>query len=365
MNSFRSKFRWVMPGLFITDSQNYQQFGSHICRGRSAVSQPSQRSGQALIEFAIISFCFTLLFSGILMLGFLIFGASVLQQAADVGAMEFARWPAPSIPSETVDMSLFFYQQLEDSGLFREAKLIVTQDEYDNPGALPLINRLLLPLYVYDPDMFREHPEWGKYRYPGALVMHGETPTVLIPIVGFGHRDPSTGVETISEWRRVVEEVTSAGSVGPYSVRVSNGNVDFQSGMVALRINYPYQSAAMVAYQHQYQTPEPTPDENGDEEGEIIPPADAIGQERTINIPIKADDDHVSGGDSAKFPDGKTLSEADYQLFALAPSPDYESYSHRGKYGMGNAFAWNMQVRPYRKVISAQGIYRREIFTAE
>ena len=33
-----------------------------------------------------------------------------------------------------------------------------------------------------------------------------------------------------------------------------------------------------------------------------------------------------------------------------------------GHYGLGQQVAWNQVVRPYRRVLSAQAIYRREVF---
>jgi len=324
MSIFCLKFRWSTQGRS-TGSLRHQRFGCHEGHERSAVLQPSWRSGQALVEFAIISFCFTLLFSGILMLGFLIFGANVLQQAADVGAMEFARFPAPPEAD--------FYTALEESGLYDESLLIMDEESYmayrQSPGSLPLINHMLLPLFIYD-------SESQEYRYPGALATHDSIRTILIPLVGA--RDPETGVETIVEWRRIVEEVTpedppGSGTYareGPYSLESSTPG-SLGTGFVALRINYPYQSAAMVAYQ--YQTPE----------GGMVSPADAIGQDNIINVPIQANDQAVVN--SASFPDGYVLTE-------------------ENQYGFGQVYAHGMAVRPYRKVISAQGMYRREIFTA-
>ncbi|MCA9073101.1 MAG: hypothetical protein KDA84_29465, partial [Planctomycetaceae bacterium] len=196
-------------------------------------------------------------------------------------------------------------------------------------------NRLLFPLYIYDVDI-------DQVRYPGTLVTNNNNEmTVLIPIIGFGNRDPSTGVETISEWRKVVEEITPVpNQPGPFALDSENtGNLD--AGMVALRINYPHQSGAMVAY---IQT---------DQDGNPVPPSETLGRDDLINVPVQADDSQVTV--QASLPDG-------YSLVNPATNPVTNGGAHRGQYGLGEMQAFAVTVRPYRKVLSAQAIYRREVF---
>lgn len=288
------------------------------------------RRGQALVEFGIIAFVFTLLLAGILTFGLLLHGANVIQQAADVGAMEFSRFPAS--PTASFDDALI------ESGLFDETLLVVPPGT--DPQTLPLINRLLFPVYIFDPDI-------GQVRYPGTLVTNSDgDQTVLIAIVG--NRDPETGVETISEWRRVVEEITSNG-VGPYSITSSDElNEHFMPGMVALRINYPFQSSSMIAYMQQ------------DGSGNAISPAEAIGRPNIVNIPVTANDGDVVLNEP--LPNG-------YTLLNPTVNPLYEAGIHRGTYGLGEMGAFaskespDRKVRPYRKVLTGQGIYRREVFS--
>lgn len=303
------------------------------------------RAGQALVEFAVVAFVLTFLLAAMLALGFLFFSANVLQQAADVGAMELARHPE----SPTAD----FPTGLENSGLFSESDLVVPVGT--DPSSLPLINRLLFSVYVYDPDI-------NMVRYPGTLVTNGDLDTtVVIPIIGPGNRDATTGVnpigtsgaDTISEWRRVVEEVTPTGeTAGPYSITASPGQQGGlgQPGMVALRINYPYQSSALVAYVHT------------DADGNVIPPPETIGRDGVLNVPITANDADIIGADTATFPDGQTLAAAGYALVNPSADPNIGASAHRGAYGFGETRAFLTTVRPYRKVITAQGIYRREVF---
>ncbi|MHC4880529.1 MAG: TadE/TadG family type IV pilus assembly protein [Planctomycetota bacterium] len=306
--------------------------------GQRAFHRPftrgSNRSGQALIEFAVIAFVMTLLLGAMLTFGFMLFGANVLQQAADVGAQELARHPYS--PTGT------FSDALEDEPLFTEAALVVAAGT--DPNTLPLINRLLFPLYIYDQDI-------DMVRYPGTLVTNGDgDTTVVIPIVG--SRDSTTGVETISEWRRIVEEIIPEGEMaGPYSLGPDGRQGSLpQKGWVAMRINYPYQSGSMVAYVHT------------DQGGNILNPTETIGRDDVLNVAATADDASVQDATSATFPDGNTLSAANYTLVDPAADPSIGASPHRGTYGFGEAQAHATTVRPYRKVLTAQGIYRREVF---
>jgi len=305
----------------------------------SARRRASTRCGQALVEFAIIAFVFTFLLGAMLALGFLFFSANVVQQAADVGAMELARHP--DSPTET------FQNALQDSGLYDPAFLVCliggpntsnedlpngyTQEDVEKlQDRMPLINRLLFSVYIFDPD-------WNALRYPGARAEFGGEETVIIPIVG--SRDPTTGVETIVEWRRVVEEIVPNGATeGPYSLTsTTTGNLD--PGMVALRINYPHQSSSMVAYVHV-------------DGGQVLSPSESLGQDFT-NVPVQANDNAVV--DNGTLPTG-------YRLVAVSKNLNYGASAHRGTYGLGEAQAFLTTVRPYRKVVTAQGIYRREVF---
>lgn len=286
---------------------------------RFVLRGPHHRSGQALVEFAIVAFVTTILFAAILSFGLLIFGANVLQQAVDVGAQELARMPLSATAS--------FDNALDDldvqSELFDETKLVVALDT--ELATLPLINRLLFPLYIYDPDIDR-------LRYPGALVRNSSGDlTVAIPLVA---RDPTTGVETISEWHRVVEEIKTSSGGGPFSLNSTDtGSLD--AGMVALRITYPYQSGALVAYVH----PEPP------------------GGSGVANLPVQADDSSVIEASA-----NPSLTSLGYQLESPSANPNVEGSPNRGAYGLGEMQAHTILVRPYRKVVTAQAIYRREVF---
>ena len=95
--------------------------------------------------------------------------------------------------------------------------------------------------------------------------------------------------------------------------------------MVALRINYPAQSTTLV-------------NRTGSRGQEII----------------EADDSSLSDGDTG----------SNYSLAVSAESGAADTTIHSGRYGLGRqaALLIGTGVRPYRKVMSVQAIYRREVF---
>lgn len=284
------------------------------------------RRGQALVEFAVVTFVTTLLLAGMIGFGLMLFSAQVLQQAADVGAQELARIPLPP--------NLDFDAALADADvkahIYNEAKLVLAVDE--NPNSLPLINRLLYPLYVRD-NRGTTDPNDDRLHYPGTLARSavGEE-VILIPIVGARDTD---GVETIVRWARVVEESRPELSESPFDATLDN-SANLTPGTVALRINYPYQSAALVAFQYRHA--------DDSINGAYVP------GEYVDNLPVIADDSGVS--DQAELPEGYVL---------LGESG---AIAYSGQYGLGELQAFATTVRPFRRLITAQGVYRREVFSS-
>lgn len=275
------------------------------------------RQGQALLEFALIALVLGLLLGGMLSLGTMFFAAHAVQIAADVGAQELARLPLPATalfddPADPSNTNTALADADVKLQIYDERFLVI---DVNTPiSSLPLVNRLLYPVMFVDPDL-------GMRRYPGALATNANGDrTVLIPVVT--GRDPGSGAETIT-WRRVVEEVRSDpddGHTGSFSVNAPS-SAGVASGIVSLRINYPFQAAGLVSYLN-----------NGD---------------GTVTASL-ANDAAVS---ESGLPQGYTLVDASSGAGVYA-----------GKYGLGSLSALNVQVRPYRKLISAQGVYRREVF---
>jgi len=115
------------------------------------------------------------------------------------------------------------------------------------------------------------------------------------------------------DWIDVVEEIED----GIYQLQIVDGEV--QGGIVALRINYPIQSPLLTAFS---------------------PPAQ-FGNETGIG---------TIDADASEF---DTLSPV-----ILDPVEDL----YGGDKGLGRQYAWGKQVRPFRRIVSGQAVYRREVY---
>jgi hypothetical protein len=177
-------------------------------------------------------------------------------------------------------------------------------------------------------------PDRRLLRYPGALLSKSGTPTgftVGIPLV--------TSANEI-RWVPVIEEIDTEENPddntgdNPDPFQLSSR----QRGLVALRINYPYQSPVMSGFR----------------------PNPAGPFEPTIGQPIVADDGMQEENASSR--PGDLIDEP------LLSGNRYAG-TYGGQYGLGAQGAMGSQeltgglpVRPFRRVISAQAIYRREVF---
>ncbi|MBV8266026.1 MAG: pilus assembly protein [Planctomycetaceae bacterium] len=302
------------------------------------------RSGSVLVEFALIALLSYIAGGAVLTYGLMMYQANMVQQAVDAGAQEIARMPLPAkawlglslntptnADSSTVQVSqpgsTFNTQIYDERWLYVPATNLGNQTLLDYAAQnFPLINRLLVPAMIYDSSL-------AAYRYPGAVVENSQTGnmTVLVPIVNYSS-------STIT-WVMPVEEVLIPDNQGNYysqfnAIPPSNApQNNFVPGMVALRINYPSQSASMSGFQQ---------------------PATPGGP--TMGSPILADDSSLVESNSLSH---YTLVVGDNAGFS-----DDGVQIHGGKYGLGRqlAYAQQLGVRPYREVISAQAVYRREAF---
>jgi hypothetical protein len=301
-----------------------------------------RRTGQSLVEFAVVALVLYMLLAAILTFGHALYVAQALQTAADLAAREIARTPLPAEDS---------FEDILDSGLLDATKENIYDEDFlvfdldalgDNENFFadvvptwPILNQQLATVMIVDrPDFDGDGiPDANLIRYPGALLSDDSTPTgftVEIPLVT---NRTGSGVETV-RWIPVVEEidteVSSADDSGanPDPFRVSSP----QQGIVALRINYPFQSASMSSFQPNPAGPfEPT-----------------IGNRNIAN----------DSGVVEENPDDRSGELVGQPL----QGGGLYAVTYGGRYGLGAQGALGQTVRPYRRVISAQAIYRREVF---
>lgn len=303
----------------------------------------SSRSGQSLVEFAVVALVLYMLLAAILTFGHALYVAQGLQSAADLAAREISRTPLPA--DDTLEAIL-------DSGVLGSTDLIPTNhDIYDADFLVfdldtlgnqsffedivpswPRLNQQLATMMIVDrPDFDGDgDPDANLIRYPGTLLTDPSTPsgyTVGIPLVT--GRD-AAGTETV-RWVPVIEEIEpddpASDRYDPF--RVTNVVTE---GVVALRINYPFQSASMSSFQ----------------------PNVAGPFEPTVGSPNQANDGGVIETNAGDRPGGLIVQP-------LVSGGIY-SGTYGGEYGLGAQGVLGQTVRPYRRVISAQAIYRREVF---
>ncbi len=320
---------------------------------------PQSRSGQSLVEFAVVALVMYMLLAAIVTFGHMLYVAQGLQSAADLAAREISRTP---LPADMLSLEEALENETVKSTIYDPAYLVIDLDVFygnspdgnvlrDIFDGAPLLNQQLAMVMIVDRPVIGDTQRWF-LRYPGALLQ--SSPPLVHPMTASGedyddavvtgftvgiplvlNRGPD-GVETI-RWVKPVEEIADGSGLMPFDI-----NHPDKRGIVAIRINYPVQSAAMSSFRHDPTDPE-------------------FPFEPTVGRPNAADDGGVVQLNDA--PGVLTDSQ-------LRNGPLYAG-TYGGKFGLGAQGALGSEqltggrpVRPYRRVISAQAIYRREMFSA-
>lgn len=296
-----------------------------------------RESGAVLVEFALVALVFYLLLAGIAELGRMILTAQMAQNAARVAARELALAPLPALVT--------FEEALQDpvvrATIYDPQFLVIDLDllpqvDPNDPNSssvslddffatLPLVNQALRPAMVFDDVSIGGGPQRRLLRMPGALLQSFEDPgqlTVAIPRVVVRSEE---GAETI-EWVDVLEEVRPLPDPGSGSFSVLN------DGVVSIRVNVPYQSAMFSGFRRSPPSAEGEPTPN-------------------LNRPILALDGEVVETNAAP---GNLLDVA-----------SGSSQVYAGPYGLGRHFALGEDVRPFRKLVGGQAVFRREVFAEQ
>lgn len=280
-----------------------------------------------MVELALIAFLGYFFIAFLLTFGQYFYSGQIVQQAADLAARELSRTPLPA--NATFNDLISDPMSPFSQEIYSEDFLVIDVSAWVGSGMtileyldtlsppMPIVNKALVPL------MYVERIGGTTYlRYPGALIDRGGGNfTVAVPIIT---NLPLTGGETIV-WSRVLEEIPSANDPvnGSFPLSSSLG------GVAAIRVNYPYQSGTMS--QH-----------GENPMGPFTP---------TIGLPVEADDSSVTV--TGTLPTGGTAVDST----GGAPGGVYA-----GEFGLGKQQARGKVLRPYRRVITAQAIFRREVF---
>ncbi len=312
------------------------------------------RHGQALVEFTIVCLAVYLLLAAMLTFGQWIYSAQGLQQAVDVAAREISRTPLPAAVTSSGGTMTLAYALTGDwtadpslkavrQQVFDDNLLVLSIDsDTSGTGALtfngghsigdfPIVTQQLMPLMIND-----QVGGVQLLRFPGAIFQSsqlGSASPAGISYSGYVVRIPlvsapnaSGGGQAIINWLSPLEPILDSNGADAFAVNAVT--VSGLSGTVALRINYPYQSASMSGY---------------------VPPANPAlppGPPNNPVVPILANN---AAGSS---PPG----------VGSAVTSDFQYGPYAGANGLGEQAAYGTTVRPYRSVISPQAIYRREVF---
>ena len=205
--------------------------------------------GSVLIEFSLIAVSLSLLIALVVDVARMVFIAQMLQDAARVAARELSLLPLP--PTITFDQALQL-PQVKDR-IFDPADLVIEIDQFENSDklrefldGLPIVNRMLRPLMTFD-QMMVEGRVRQVLHFPG-IVLHNrnhenqQSWSIGIPRAGLtenmqGHT---------FRWTSVLEEMRGNPDdpqTGSFSLQTLSASQP--SGLVALRVNYPFQPMFM------------------------------------------------------------------------------------------------------------------------
>jgi hypothetical protein len=293
--------------------------------------------GAVLTEFAVLGFVVWLLIAGVLEIGRALTVQQLLQHASRTMAREMSRLSlAADLSFTDAFQTLEFRRNVLDPGFLVIDTDLLTRCGHADFGevgheadldelfrARPIGNRLLRPLMIAD-----RRGDERMLRYPGALLLRNDTPGVDCDDgsrYGIGIAKLDSGAGTVT-WHGVVESHSAP----------TRGFALEAGGWVGLRVNYPFQSAGLLA-------------------------AEATG---------------VS--DSRTGLENQRLVDADVPLVdegfiamqgTLEPS-DAEGGVYAGLRGLGRLYSIPdaagspRAVRPYRRLLSASAGFRREVFLA-
>lgn len=287
-------------------------------------SRFARQRGAALLEFALVAIVLYLLVAATLDLGRQMLYAQTAQGAANLLARELS---IAELPVTGVTLSdLLENDAMVNAAIYDPRRLVIDLDNDLAPGqtlddyfaTLPIVNRTLRALMIFDP-VVAGGAERRLLRVPGALwVLPDGSLTVKVPRVVSRAAD---GTETIEIEDFVTEVRNAAGN----SVFPVDPNDPIGTGLVAVRLNVPFQAAALSGF--------------GDSpDGPFEPNLDEVHSANDGGVTVQG----AVIGAPAGF--------------------DALTGSYAGPFGLGEQQALGKVVRPYRKLVTVDAVFRREGF---
>lgn len=260
-----------------------------------------KQRGGALIEFALVSLVLYLILSATIEYGRIMFAIQLVQDASRIAARELAITPMPT----NISFEDALARTDVKTRIWDGAKLVVDATGTDAQvngrfDALPIVNRSLRPIMIYDDFNCPSSPV---FRYPGRAVLSNAadpcsfTGVVVVPKL---YADGTCCVDLA-----VLAEVRADAASGPFSG--ANTTVS-PNGIAAVMVQYPFQAASLSSYQ-----PQPAGEPNA-------------------GLPVEVND-------------------------ASPATPG----TYTGPQGLGAQYARGKTVRPYRRILTGQSFFRREV----
>ena len=283
-----------------------------------------RQRGAALLEFALVAIVLYLLIAATLDLGRQMLYAQTAQGAANLLARELSLAELPVTGVELSD--LLDSDVTVNTAIYDPRRLVIDLDDDLAPGqslddffgTLPVVNRALRALMIFDP-VVAGGVERRLLRVPGALwVLPDGSLTVKVPRVVSRAAD---GTETIEIEDFVTEVRNAAGN----SVFPVDPNDPLGTGLVAVRLNVPFQAAAMSGF-------------GASPDGPFEPNLDEVHSANDAGVVVSG----APLGTPAGF--------------------DALTKTYAGPYGLGEQQALRKVVRPYRKLVTVDAVFRREGF---
>ena len=305
-------------------------------------SKRSERGG-VLVEFSLSLIVLWLIVAATLDLGRAFAAAHVLQSAARSAARELA-----------LDDAIAWNASFDDAlaAIFDPSYLVVDAtcldqraNERDTSPRMELaeilskrghtLNLMLTPLMVFE-QVSVGGTDLRLLRYPGALLQSGETadsgkPCTTPYTVGIAEVDD---LQSRVTFHSVVEEIEP----DVFSLAVQPDS-SLPAGTVALRLLYPFQAVGLSAWRIVDGFNKPLPAVSADDYAVDLT---SVGESKTVSAL------------DARGPEGGL--EAYAQTGTGDPIPIYG-----GSLGLGVQGVLGQEVRPFRRVLTAQAIAPREV----
>ncbi|GJL66168.1 MAG: hypothetical protein NPIRA05_11390 [Nitrospirales bacterium] len=206
--------------------------------------------GSVFVEFSLIAVSLSLLIALVVDVARMVFVSQLLQETARVAARELALFPLS--PIMTFEEALQLPQV--KSRVYDSAALVIEIDRFADSyrlnnflDGLPIVNRMLRPLMNVE-DLMLDGTTRKVLRFPGVVVQDHKRQTNLnvwsvnVPYDGISGVPNGEHIKlkpVLEEIRGNPEDPNS----GPFSLQPSQQGA--LAGLVALRINYPFQPMLM------------------------------------------------------------------------------------------------------------------------